>query len=75
MLTNTNAAAVDPTSSTARALRLAQPRQVLTMSGLVTRLEASNDSASLNGDGLFERVDGRWLLTENGEAARAELLT
>ncbi len=25
-------------------------------------------------DGLFEEIDGRWLLTEKGEAAREALL-
>ncbi len=71
MLTNTNTAAVDPTSATARALRLAGAIEIAG----ATRLESTNSFISeVNRDGLFEKIDGRWLLTEKGEAARAELL-
>ncbi len=48
MMTHTNN--VDPASATARALRLAQPREVITMSGPVTRLEASERDCEWPGD-------------------------
>lgn len=68
-MSNTNH--VDPTSATARALRLATTREVAG----TTRYESTNSFvAEINRSGLFEKVDGYWLLTDKGEAARAELL-